>query len=104
MLDIATQAQNIAKICGDALIRAMLNRLVELELGRFDLAIKQTRQELTPFETHFNKDSLATLKTWHNGNYAELADDGDLMEWMALTENLQLLLNKKAKLIASIQE
>jgi hypothetical protein len=98
MSDVATQARSIAAVCGDAVVGSVLRRLAELESGRYDLAIEQVRKELAPFESRFGRDSMAAWEAWQCG---DLGDDADQMEWMALTENLQLLLNKKAELAAS---
>lgn len=100
MSDVATQARSLAAVCGDALVGSVLRRLAEIELGRIDLAIERVRKELAPFESRFGRESLATWEAWQSG---DLGDDADLMEWMALTENFQLLLKKKAELVASFQ-
>lgn len=101
MSDVATQAKRIAAVCGDVVVGSVLRHLTELELGRYELAIEQTRRELAPFESRFGRESLAAWEAWQRG---ELGDDAEVMEWMALTENLRLLLDKKAALAFGLRE
>jgi len=101
MSNIALRAQGIAGVCGEELVESVLRRLAELEIGRYDLAIDAARRELAPFESRFARDSISAWESWQRG---ELGDDAEVMEWMALTDNLRLLLEKRAVLAAGLEK
>ena len=87
MSNVANQAEGTAAVRGEERVSSTPRHLAELELGRYDRAIEEIRRELGPFESRFDRESLSAREAWQEG---ELGDDAEVMEWMALTENLRL--------------
>lgn len=84
-MDIETQVKRLTGIFGEPRIRGTLKKLAEIEAKNCSKKIERTKRELLVFEKRFNKNSEAA---WDEFNKGKLGDSADIMEWMALYENL----------------
>lgn len=78
--------QEILNVLGENRVRSALETVRDVEAGRRLLKIQRLRRELCEFEEKFEMESAEAWKRFNDG---ELGDDMDVMEWMALYENLQ---------------
>ncbi|MBW1701129.1 MAG: hypothetical protein JRJ11_10640 [Deltaproteobacteria bacterium] len=59
--------------------------IAQIERDKCLQKINQVKKELAPFEKRFK---MSSEKAWIEFQNGKLGDDGDVMEWMMLYENL----------------
>ncbi len=64
-----------------------LNKLIVIQLARYQMAIRQIEPELEAFEKRFQ---MSSDECYEKFNAGELGDDGDIFEWVSLYENVLL--------------
>ncbi|MFV9691677.1 MAG: hypothetical protein ACNY01_12030 [Desulfobacteria bacterium] len=84
-MDIVTQVKELSSILGEIRIGNTLRKLAGIEAGRCLTRIERTKKELSVFEGRFQMESGTA---WDEFNQGKLGDNADIMEWMALYENL----------------
>ena len=84
-MGIEHQVKELSNILGEPRIRNTLKKLAEIEAGKCTRKIEKIRNELSTFEKRFE---MSSEKAWEEFNKGKLGDSADIMEWMALYENL----------------
>ena len=84
-MNLQENIQEIADVLGPERIKDTLKKLSEIEAGRRLIDIKKLKSEMSSFEKRFN---MSSEDAWRAYNRGDLGDDMDIMEWMALYENL----------------
>jgi len=87
----------LVKIGADALIDSTLNKLINIQIAKYQNNIKQINAELIEFEKKFNMSSEECYRRFESG---ELGDGGDFFEWVGLYENI-LLYKKRIEMLES---
>jgi hypothetical protein len=80
-----TQVRQIMNVLGEGKVMDTLKRLKEMEASKCLLKINKVKGELVAYE---NRYGMSSDKAWDSFNHGGLGDDADVMEWMALYENL----------------
>jgi hypothetical protein len=79
---------------GDVIERT-LDKLVSIQISRYQMAIQQITPDLKAFERQFEMSSEECYSRFNSG---EMGDDGDIFEWVSLYENV-LLYQKRLNLL-----
>jgi len=84
-MNTETQVRQIINILGEGKVMEALKRLKQMEESKSLLKINKIKVELAAYENRFG---MSSDKAWERFNSGELGDDVEVMEWMALYENL----------------
>jgi hypothetical protein len=84
-MNTETQVRQIMNVLGEGKVMDTLKRLKEMEESKSLLKINKIRGELAAYESRYG---MSSDTAWERFNHGELGDDMDVMEWMALYENL----------------
>ncbi|MDM8526017.1 hypothetical protein QUF80_21805 [Desulfococcaceae bacterium HSG8] len=87
-MNLETRSRKIADIMGEAVVHSTLKKMAQIEMGKCLRKMEHLKKKLAPFEKRFATDSRDAWTAYQNG---KLGDDGDIMEWMMLFENLMAL-------------
>ncbi|CAN2041404.1 conserved hypothetical protein [Candidatus Magnetomoraceae bacterium gMMP-15] len=79
------QIEQIVSILGEALVMDTFVKLVQIEKEKCLRKIEKLKLELSQFEKKFD---ISSEDAWIKYQIGEFGDDFDVMEWMALFENL----------------
>lgn len=80
--------QHFTEILGEELVLNTMNKLAQIEGAKCLRRIGRLQSELAQYEERF---ALTSEEAWKQYQAGTLGDDFDVMEWMALFENLQSL-------------
>jgi len=84
-MNLETRVKKISEVLGEERVLSTLKRLIQLEADHCLYEIEQIQWELIPFEKQY---SMKSETAWNEYNKGRLGDDADVMEWMAVYENL----------------
>ena len=84
-MNLETRSKMIADIMGETVVHSTLKKMAQVEMGKCLQKMEALKKELAPFEERFRMNSRDAWTAYQNGT---LGDDGDIMEWMMLFENL----------------
>jgi hypothetical protein len=84
---------------GDAADQA-LQKLMQLHVQKYERHLADVERELAPFEQHYGMSSAEGYRRFMAG---ELGDSADIMEWMALYEDVLLYQERLATLRAATE-
>ena len=85
---IQQQIEQISTILGESLVSATIAKLAQIEGEKCLCRIERLQNELTRYEKQFG---MRSGEAWQKYQTGELGDNVDVMEWMALFENLTAL-------------
>lgn len=94
-MNIETRSRKIADIMGEAVVHSTLRKMAQIEMGKCLQKTEHLKKELAPFEQRFGMSSQDAWAAYQKGN---LGDDGDIMEWMMLFENLLALQRQQERI------
>ena len=87
-MNLETRSRKIADIMGEAVVHSTLKKMAQFEMGKCLQKTEHLKKELAPFEERFGMNSQSAWAAYQSG---KLGDDGDIMEWMMLFENILAL-------------
>lgn len=82
------QIQQITAVLGETRVLETMTKLAQIEEAKCLRRIERVKTELHRYEQQF---SISSDEAWKKYQAGELGDDFDVMEWMALFENLKAL-------------
>ncbi len=80
------QIQQITAVLGESRVLETMTKLAQIEEAKCLRRIERVKTELRRYEQQF---SMSSDEAWKKYQTGELGDDFDVMEWMALFENLK---------------
>ena len=83
-----------------SLVENTVNKLIIIQIARYQAFAEQMRPELRTFEEKFR---MSSEECYHRFDAGELGDAGDYFEWVGLYENLLLCQERISMLRASLQ-
>lgn len=86
-MNVAEKKEILERIGAGQLLDRTLNKLIMIQLARYQKAIQQIEPELRAFEKRFH---MASDECYEKFTAGELGDDGDIFEWVSLYENVLL--------------
>ena len=86
------------KVGAETLADHALQKLIHLQLQKYEKQLADVRRELEPFERKYRMTSEEGHKRFVAG---ELGDAGDVMEWMGLYDDVLLYRGRIATLQAA---
>ncbi len=84
-MNLNEEIQELTNVLGEDRVKETLKKLSEIEASRRFLYITKLKDEMSLFEKNFN---MSSDEAWDAYNRGQLGDSMDIMEWMALYENL----------------
>jgi len=97
----STAQQKIAvltQIGADELVENTINKLITIQIARYQTALQQITRELEEFEKKFK---MSSEECYQRFNAGELGDGADFFEWTGLYENL-LLYRKRLNMLGTV--
>lgn len=85
----------LMEIGASDVIDSTLNKVISIQIAKYQTNIKQINIELEEFEKKFNMSSEECYKRFESG---VLGDGGDFFEWVGLYENI-LLFEKRLEIL-----
>ena len=79
------QIQQVVNILGEPVVFDAIAKLLQIEKEKCLKKINRLKSELTQYEKQF---SISSKEAWGKYQSGTLGDDFDVMEWMALFQNL----------------
>ena len=79
------QIQQVVSILGEPLVLEAIAKLLQIEKEKCLKKIDRLKSELNLYEKQF---AMSSKEAWSKYRKGALGDDFDVMEWMALFENL----------------
>ena len=98
MFNLQSRVQQISAIVGEPLIYEAINKLLQMEKSKCLRKIERLQGDLSDYENRFGMNSHDAWKQYQSG---ALGDDIDVMEWMALVENLMALQEYYQRIVAN---
>ena len=87
-METQARIQQVTTILGESLVVETIAKLAQIEEQKCLRKIDRLKSELVRYEKQFAMNSEEAWSKYQNGI---LGDDFDVMEWMALFENLMAL-------------
>ena len=87
-METQTRIQQVTTILGESLVVETITKLAQIEGQKCLRKIDRLKSELARYEKQFAMNSKEAWSKYQDGM---LGDDFDVMEWMALFENLMAL-------------
>lgn len=87
-MSVQSRVQHITEVLGESMVLEAITKLAHIEGQKYLKKIERLRQELTRYERQF---AMSSEDAWEQYQAGKLGDDFDIMEWMALFENLMAL-------------
>ncbi len=100
MTALQKRIEAIEKVGAGALADHTLQKLIHLELQKYEKQLAEVRRELEPFERQYGLTSEEGRQRFLTG---ELGDAGDVMEWMGLYDDVLLYCERIATLQAAAE-
>lgn len=100
-MNLETRSKMVADIMGEAVVHNTLKKMAQVEMGKCLQKMEVMERELAPFEKRFGMNSRDAWTAYQKGT---LGDDGDMMEWMMLFENLLALQNQYAQKFSGVRK
>jgi hypothetical protein len=98
MTALQKRIEAIEKVGAEALADHTLQKLIHLQLQKYEKQLAEVRRELEPFEQRYGMTSEEGHQRFLTG---ELGDAGDVMEWMGLYDDVLLYRERIATLQAA---
>lgn len=98
MTALQKRIEAIEKVGAEALADHALQKLIHLQLQKYEKQLADVRRELEPFERQYGMPSEEGHQRFLAG---ELGDAGDVMEWMGLYDDVLLYRERIATLQAA---
>ena len=89
----------IEKVGAEALADHALQKLIHLQVQKYEKYLAEVQRELEPFEQHYGMTSEEGHRRFLAG---ELGDAGEVMEWMGLYDDVLLYRERIATLQAAV--
>lgn len=83
-----TRIQQVTNILGESLVFKTIDKLAQIEEQKCLRKISKLKSELAQYEKQF---AMSSEEAWDKYQDGLLGDSFDVMEWMALFENLMAL-------------
>lgn len=87
-METQTRIQRVTDILGESLVFETIGKLAQIEGQKCLRKIGRLKSELAQYEKQF---AMSSECAWDKYQEGVLGDDFDVMEWMALFENLMAL-------------
>jgi len=91
----------LIEIGADMIIDSTLNKLIALQIAKYQQGIKEITAELAKFEEKYGMSSEDFYRRFESG---ELGDEGDFVEWAGFCENTLLYKNRLKTLETALKE
>ncbi len=101
MTALQKRIEAIEKVGATALADHTLQKLIHLQLQKYEKQLLEVQRELEPFEQQYGLTSEEGYQRFLAG---ELGDAGDVMEWMGLYDDVLLYREQIATLQAAAKE
>ena len=98
MTTLQKRIEAIEKVGAEALADQTLQKLIHLQLQKYEKQLAEVQRELEPFERQYGLTSEDGRQRYLAG---ELGDAGDVMEWMGLYDDVLLYRERIATLQAA---
>jgi len=87
MSNVQQKLAVLTEIGAGNLVEHTINKLINMQMARYQAAIQQIKRELREFEQRFQMSSEECYQRFNTG---ELGDGADIFEWVSLYENVLL--------------
>ncbi len=84
-MNLHENLEELTDILGAERVKDALTKLTRIEADRRLLNINKLKREVDVFERKFH---ISSQQAWESYQKGELGDDMDIMEWMAIYENI----------------
>jgi hypothetical protein len=95
MSHVQQQLAILDEIGAGSLVEQTINKLITMQIARYQNTIHQIKRELQEFEQRFQ---LSSEECYQRFNTGELGDSADMFEWVGLYENI-LLYQKRINIL-----
>ncbi len=93
------QIQQLTTVLDESLVLNTMTKLAQIEGAKCLRRIEKVRLELARYETQF---AMTSEEAWKKYQIGKLGDDFDVMEWMALFENVRALQEYYTRIIIQV--
>jgi hypothetical protein len=100
MSHVQQQLAVLDEIGAGSLVEQTINKLITMQIARYQNTIHQIKRELQEFEQRFQ---LSSEECYQRFNTGELGDSADMFEWVGLYENILLYQKRINMLRMSLQ-
>ena len=87
MISVQQKIAVLTDIGASSLVEQTINKLIAMQIARYQQAIQQITPDILAFEQRFQ---MSSAESYQRFNAGELGDSADVFEWVSLYENVAL--------------
>jgi hypothetical protein len=100
MSALQRRVEAMEKVGAGALADQALQKLIRLQVQKYEKQLEEVQRELEPFERQYSMSSEECHRRFMAG---ELGDAADIVEWMGLYDNVLLYRERVETLLAAAE-